>query len=222
MEKIVEELCQKHGTLVHAKKNTTLFDAFRDTDGPYVYYLVDGICALSGNSYHGQEHVFLYHMAGQMMGMNPFIAGFGSGVYSYIGPTLITKTNCTLYRIPVSVFQEYLQNNLEFSNYIVRLLSRYYHLALAHLKQVQEDSSVTVVCRFLLSICTQQAEGFVVPRFFTREEISQYSGVNVVTVGRIIARLQQLRYIKRIPAGLLILDQKSLQGLVENCESFKY
>ena len=127
-----------------------------------------------------------------------------------------------MYRIPVSVFQEYLQNNLEFSNYIVRLLSRYYHLALAHLKQVQEDSSVTVVCRFLLSICSQQAEGFVVPRFFTNEEISQYSGVHVVTVGRIIARLQQLRYIKRIPAGLLILDQKSLQGLVENCESFKY
>ena len=222
MEKIVEELCQKHGTLTHVKKNITLFDAFRDKDGPYVYYLVEGICALCGNSYQGQEHVFLYHMAGQMMGINPFIAGFGSGVFSYIGPTLMTKTNCTLYRIPVPVFQEYLRTNLEFSNYVVRLLSKYYHLALAHLKQIQEDSSVTVICRFLLSMCSPQAEGLVVPRFFTNEEISQYSGVHTVTVGRIIAHLLQSGYVKRIPAGLLIQDQDALRRLVENCETFKY
>lgn len=222
MEKIVEELCDNHGILIHIKKNTILFDASRNTDGGYVYYLVDGICALSSNSYQGREHVFLYHMTGQMMGLNPYIAGFGSGVFSYMGPTLIAKTNCTVYKIPVSVFQEYLSTNLEFSNYVVRLLSRYYHLALAHLKQIQEDSSVTVVCRFLLSMCSSQTEGLVVPRFFTNEEISQYSGVHTVTVGRIIAHLLQSGCVKRIPAGLLIQDQDALRRLVENCETFKY
>lgn len=222
MEKIVQELCEKHGVLMHVKKNTILFDAVLSSEGPFVYYLVDGICALTGTSYQGQDHVLLYHTAGQMVGINPFIAGFGSGFYSYNGPVVKTKTKCTLYRIPVPIFLDYLHNNLEFSNYIVRVLSRFYHLSLAHLKQIQEDSSVTVVCRFLLSNTTEEPEGLVVPRFFTNEELSRYSGIHTVTVGRIIARLQQLEYIKRIPTGLLIVNQEGLQELVYNYETFKY
>ncbi len=222
MEKVIQELCEKHGILMHVKKNTILFDADLSSEGPYVYYLVEGICALTGTSYQGQDHVLLYHTAGQMVGINPYIAGQNSGFFSYNGPVVKSKTKCTLYRIPVSVFLEYLHTNLEFSNYIVRVLSRYYHLSLAHLKQVQEDSSVTVVCRFLLSNTTEEPDGMVVPKFFTNEELSRYSGIHTVTVGRIIARLQQLGYIKRIPSGLLISNQEKLQELVRNCETFKY
>ncbi len=222
MEKIIKELCEEHGVLMRVKKNTTLYNALLDTEEACVYYLVDGICAVVGNSYQGQEHVFLYHMAGQMVGINPYINGFGSGIYSYNGPVVMTKTNCILYRIPVPAFLEYLHTNLEFSNYIVQVLSRYYHLALAHLKQIQEDSSVTIICRFLLSMCVKQEEGYVIPRFFTYDEISKYSGVHMVTVGRIIVQLHQSGYIKRIPAGLLIQDKKGLQDLVNNYETFKY
>ncbi len=222
MEKVVQELCEKHGSLIEVKKNTILFDADLAWDGPCVYYLLEGICALTGTSYQGQDHVLLYHTAGQMVGINPYIAGYGSGFFSYNGPVVKTKTKCTLYRIPTSAFLEYLHTNLEFSNYIVRVLSRFYHLSLAHLKQIQEDSSVTVVCRFLLSNTTDEPEGQVVPRFFTNEELSRYSGIHSVTVGRIIARLQQLGYIKRIPAGLLLSNKKALQELVYNCETFKY
>ncbi len=222
MKTIIDELCEKHGVLMHVKKNTTLYNALLDNEEPSVYYLVEGICALVGNSYQGQEHVFLYHTAGQMVGINPFINGHGSGIYSYNGPVVTTKTNCTLYRIPVSVFLEYLHTNLEFSNYIVQILSRYYHVSLAHLKQIQEDSSVTIICRFLLSMYVEQKEGCVVSRFFTYDEISKYSGVHMVTVGRIIGQLQQAGYIKRIPAGLLIQDKEGLQELVNNYETFKY
>ena len=62
MEKIMEELCHEHGTLIKVKKNTVIFRADYKTETPYVYYLVDGICALTGNSYHGQEQVLLYFL----------------------------------------------------------------------------------------------------------------------------------------------------------------
>ena len=203
MEEIIEKLCKEHGTLIQVKKNTVLFRADFKMETPYVYYVVEGICALSGNSYHGKEQVLLYF-------------------YAYNKPIGITKTECTLYRIPISVVLELLETNLEFNKYIINTLSRHYHLTLAHLKQVQEDSSITVVCRFLLSMSEDKDEGFVLPRFFTYEEIARYLGVHSVTVGKIIAKLQRLGYIKRISSGILIENEEALKELVVNCEAFKY
>lgn len=222
MEEIIEKLCQKHGTLIQLKKNTILFRADYKMKTPYVYYLVEGICALIGNSYHGQELVLLYFYKGHLLGINQFLKGFSSNFYAYNKPIGITKTECTLYRIPISVVLELLETDLEFNKYIINTLSRYYHLTLAHLKQVQEDSSITVICRFLLSMSEEKDEGLVLARFFTYEEIARYLGVHSVTVGKIITRLQKLGYIKRISPGILIENKEALKELVVNCETFKY
>ena len=222
MEKIMEELCHEHGTLIKVKKNTVSFRADYKTETPYVYYLVDGICALPGNSYHGQEQVLLYFYKGSLMGFNQFLSGFGSNFFSYSTPTGVAKTNCTMYKIPVPVFREMLDTNFEFNKYMINVLSKHYHLTLAHLKQVQEDSSITVICRFLLSMSEEKGEGQVVPKFFTYEEISRYLGIHMVTAGKIIAKLQKLGYIKRISSGLLIQNEEALKELIINCETFKY
>lgn len=222
MDKIIATLCREHGTLVHFKKNMILFQSDYKMETPYIYYLIDGICALTGNSYYGKEHVLLYFMSGSLIGINQFLDGFGSNLFSYSTPTGVTKTECTLYRIPVSVVLDLLETNLEFNKYIVNTLSKYYHLTLAHLKQIQEDNAATVICRFLLSMSEKKEEGFVVARFFTYEEISKYLGVHIVTAGKIISRLQQLGYIKRISSGILIQDETALKELISNCESFRY
>lgn len=222
MDKIIETLCREYGTLVHLQKNTILFQSDYKTKKPYIYYLVDGICALTGNSYHGKEHVLLYFVSGSLIGINQFLDGFGSNLFCYSTPTGVTKTECILYRIPVAAVLDLLETNLEFNKYIVNTLSKYYHLTLAHLKQIQEDSATTVICRFLLSMSEKKEDGFVVERFFTYEEISKYLGIHIVTAGKIISRLQQLGYIKRVSSGILIQDEKALKELIVNCEAFRY
>ena len=222
MESIIETLCREHGTLIHMKKNTLLFQSVYRMETPYIYYLVDGVCALGGSSYKGQEQVLLYFMPGSLIGINQFLDGFGSNLYSYSTPAGMTKTACTLYRIPVSVVLEWLDTNLEFNQYIIKTLSKYYHLTIAHLKQVQEDNSITVICRFLLSMSERKEEGYVLPKFFTYEEISKYLGIHMVTAGKIIVKLQKLGYIKRISQGILIQDEDALKELIVNCDTFKY
>lgn len=222
MEKIVEELCARHGMLIEVKKNTTLVSTETRKQDSCVYYLLEGICSLTGYAVNGQEKVLLYHTAGTMIGFNPYVAGTNSGYFSYSGPVLLTRTRCRLYRIPATAFRHYLDTSLDFNQYMVHLLSRNYHRTLAHFKQLQEESSVTVICRFLLSMCSDTPDGMVLPRFFTHEEISKYLGVHLVTVSRIMSRMQKSGYIKRIPAGLLIKDINALQGIVENGETFKY
>ena len=222
METIIERICKEQGTLVHLKKNTVIFRADYKTETPYIYYLLDGICALIGNSYHGQEQVLLYFKPGSLMGFNQFLDGFGSNFYSYSTPLGVTKTECTLYKIPVAYFKEMLDTNLEFNKYMITVLSKNYHLTLAHLKQIQEDNSITVICRFLLSMSEKREEGNVVPKFFTYDEISRFLGVHMVTAGKIIAKLRKLGYIERVPSGILIKEEEALKELIINCETFKY
>lgn len=222
MEKIVEELCLRHGTLIEVKKNTVLVSADTLKREPYVYYLLEGICSLTGYSLNGQEKVLLYHSAGTLVGFNPYISGADTDAATYNGPILLTRTPCRLYRIPAEDFRRYLGASLEFSQYMVHLLSRTFHRTLAHFKQIQEETSVTVICRFLLSMGTDTENGQVLSRFFTHDEISKYLGVHLVTVSRILSCLQKSGYVARIPEGLLIKDAAALQGIVQNGETFKY
>lgn len=220
----VKQLCLSHGKLLHVKKNTVFFDETIYKSSPYAYYLVEGVCSISGISLEGQEQTFLYQMPGEMIGHIPYILSKDAHapLYSYRRPSVISKTDCTVYKISAARFVEYMEADLQFSNYLNRLLAHNYSMALAHLKQVQEDPSTVIICRFLLQMGLKTPEGPVVPRLFTYHEISTYFGIHEVTVSRIIGRLKQEGHIKRIPAGLLILNKEKLQEIILNEESFKY
>lgn len=223
MERAVEELCQKHGTLIRLEKNVEIPHGKEQGEASCVYYLVEGVCALCGNSYHGQERVILYHTAGQMLGINPYISGRVADEILYSGSVSRTRTRCTLYRIPASEFSAYRKQNLEFSNYVSDLLSRYLHLTLSHLKQIQENSTVTNVCHFMLTMCEEYEDGqWILPRFYTYDEISKYLGVHMVTVSRIAAQLLRMGYVRRVSGGLLLCKKEKLEEIVVGSERFKY
>ena len=220
----VKELCISHGKLVALKKNTILFDEDTYMKHPYVYYLVDGICSISGVSIEGQEQTFLFMAPGEIIGHVPYIMAKGahSILYSYRRPTVMTKTNCTVYKIHADHFIAHMKNNLEFSNYLNVLLAHNYSMVIAHLKQVQEDSSATIICRFLLQMALNTPEGPVVPKLFTYNEISKYFVIHEVTVSRIIGRFKQEGYLTRTSAGLLITKPDELQNIISASSDFKY
>lgn len=212
----IKELCINHGKLVSVKKNTILFDEDTFTEQPYVYYLVEGICSISGVSIEGQEQTFLYLMPGEIIGHVPYIISKGahSVLYSYRRPTVMTKTNCTLYKIYANKFIDHMKQSIAFSNYLNVSLAQNYSMVIAHLKQVQEDSSTILVCRFLLQMALKTPDGPVVPKFFTYNEISQYFGIHEVTVSRIIGRLKQNGILVRTSNGLLIAKPDELQRII--------
>ena len=220
----VKELCLNHGTLLKLKKNSVLFDEEYINEKPYVYYLVEGICSISGISIQGQEQTFVYMKAGEMAGHVPYMMSktFHSAFYAYRRPTVITKTECILYKIPEKHFVDHMHTNIEFSNYLNEILARNYSTALAHLKQVQEDSVVTIVCRFLLRMANPCPEGLLVPKFFTYSEIAKYFGIHEITVTRIIGKLKQDGHISRSPAGILIHNPDVLRELILQPDSLKY
>ena len=220
----VAHLCQTHGTLINVKKNPVFFDEDTLSKKGFVYYLVDGICSICGQSVEGQEQTLLYQMPGDIIGHIPYLMPNGaySILYSYRRPTVEAKTNCTVYKIPVSEFLKLSETNIQFANYLLKRLAFNYDMVISHLKQIQEESSAVVLCRFLLRMAMDTPEGLVVPKLFTHKEISGYFGIHDITVSRMMGSLKKLGYIERVASGLLIVDKEALQNIVLNQDSFKY
>lgn len=222
--KSVQDLCFSHGTLQNVKKNTVFFDAETSSSKPCVYYLVDGICSICGHSTEGQEQTFLYQMPGDIIGHMPYLMPHGaySVLYSYQRPVVLAKTACTVYKIPASEFLKRSETDVEFCNYLLKRMAFNYDMVISHLKQIQEESSAVVLCRFLLRMAVGTPNGLIVPKLFTHKEISGYFGIHDITVSRMIGSLKKLGYIDRVPEGLLIVDKEALQNIVLNQDTFKY
>lgn len=220
----IEQLCLNHGKMIKLKKGSILFDETCSDKTLYVYYLAEGVCSISGISSNGREQIFLYQKAGDMIGHVPYLmsAEAQSHPYAYRRPTILAKTNCVLFEIPQESFVQHLHENLEFSIYLNQLLAHNYSIALAHLKQMQEDSVVSSVCRFLLQVASPSEEGLIISKLFTYGEISRFLGVHEVTVSKIIGRLKQEALVTRVPSGLLIADNIRLENIIRHPETFNY
>ena len=145
-----------------------------------------------------------------------------SVLYSYQRPIVIAKTNCTVYKIPAPDFLKLCETDVQFANYLLKRLAFNYDMVISHLKQIQEEPSAVVLCRFLLRMAGETPEGLVVPKLFTHKEISGYFGIHDITVSRIMGSLKKLGYIDRVSTGLLIKDKEALQSIVMNQKTFKY
>lgn len=220
----VSLLCSRHGTPLNVKKNTVFFSEDTLSAKPYVYYLNDGICSICGQSKDGQEQTLLYQMPGDIIGHVPYLISQSacSVLYSYHRPMVIAKTNCTVHKIPVGEFLKMCETDVHFANYLLKRLAYNYDMIISHLKQIQEEPSAVVLCRFLLRMAKETPSGLVVPKLFTHKEISGYFGIHDITVSRIIGSLKKSGYISRVPEGLLIVDKEALQNIVLNQDTFKY
>lgn len=220
----IQMLCINHGTLEKLKKNTVIFDEHSDDETLYVYYIAQGICSVSGFSTGGREQTFLYQKEGELVGHVPYLLPRDdqSHPYAFRRPTILTKTNCVLFKIPHEAFTEHLHNSPEFSLYLNQLLAHNYSTTLAHLKQMQEDSAVGSICRFLLQISSPSQDGFLVPKLFTYGEIARFLGIHEVTVSKVVGRLKQEQLLFGTKAGLFIKDSSAIEKIIRHPETFHY
>ena len=220
----IKQLCLNHGKIIKLEKGSTLFDEHSTERNRHIYYLAEGVCSVSGISSNGREQIFLYQTAGEMLGHVPYLMSKNaqSHPYAYRRPTILTKTNCVFYQIPYEFFVEYLNQYLEVSIYLNQQMAHNYSMALAHLKQIQEDSVVSSICRFLLQVATPSEGGLIVPKLFTYSEISRFLGFHEVTVSRVMGRMKQKSLITRLPSGLLIQDNAELENMIRHPETFNY
>lgn len=222
MDKELWNLLKENGTFLQVPKGTELTGSTSAYSADTIFFLSDGIVALSGITKSGEEKVYLYFHAPRIIGFNRHFNDPCGRVIS--GPEFsnITKTECCLYQIPIATFLQLLENNAALNQVFIKTIATNCSEALAHFHFMQEESVIVRLCHLLLEISQPLKGKMVVPKFYSHAELARYLGCHPVTVSRIMPRLKAAGYIRKEPKGVVIENPEGLIHIIETESKFKY
>lgn len=219
------DMLKKHGTRMEAEKGYYLKLHTTQSPSACVYLLDEGICSLNSLTRKGDENIYLYFHAKRLIGFNHLLTTPDTKRFFQSGTnvSIVTKTACVLYQINYETFFHLLQTNPDFNMFFIQTLADNYSEALNHFHYMHEETLITALCQLLLSVCRRSpGQKPVIPKFYTYEELARYLGCHPVTVSRIMAKLKQLGYLKKVGRELVIEREETLIQLMESEIEFKY
>jgi len=137
--------------------------------------------------------------------------------------SFIAQTDCECIAIPVQMFKIFLAKHPECVEDVARLALTYNNSLQQMLINIREESTPERVCSFLLCHNAVHGKLKVFPKRYTYEKISEFLGINKITVAKIIGALLKEGVLVRTKQGLLIKDEKSLETYAsDNGKMLKY
>jgi len=130
--------------------------------------------------------------------------------------SFIAQTDCECIAIPVGMFKNFLKKNPNYVEDAARLALKYNRALQQMLINIREESTPERVCGFLLCHCSDQGNEKVFPKSCTYEKISEFLGINKITVAKIIGALLKEKVLVRSKQGLIIKDEKTLEMYASN------
>lgn len=222
MENKIWELLKDNGALIKVKKGTPITGAESKYSPNTLYFLSEGIIALTSLTKNGEEKVYLYFHAPRIIGFNRHFIDPGNQVVA--GPEFsnVARTDCTLYQHSFSGFLKLLNENPELNYLFIKTIAVNCSDALSHFHFVQEESAIVRLCHLLLEVSRPWGNKMVVPKFYSHSELARYLGCHPVTVSRIMPRLRKEGYLSRGPQGIIIENPEGLVHIIETESKFKY
>jgi CRP-like cAMP-binding protein len=193
-----------------------------------VYYLQEGICALTHHTREGEENSFLYFKPGMMLNFLEsvvHVTGTGSEItgkrYSKFNHAVYTKTECRLLSVRGAFFLEYLEKNPALYKLLLRSLSENLINLLALSTDIVSKPAGVRVCQVILDFMTDD-DPPQVPRYFTYPEIAFYLSMHEMTVTKVFKALRQEGIIDRVGRTARVLRSDKLVDIVNGDRELKY
>lgn len=221
MQELLKNYFIRNGVKMQVKKNSLIQRESENSGHKFVYWLEDGICALSGLTTGGEEWAYLYFRGERLVGFNKLML---SQCETADRPAfcLVAKTTCTLYRITDDIFRKLFSGNPEFGTLMLKTLAVNYDEVLVHFHRSREESAAVRLCRFLLDTSTPCGDKRVMPKFFTYDELARYLGTHPVTVSRIMASLKRNGLLTKSGREIVIEREDGLWSLIRAESSLDY
>ncbi len=210
MEKLVEE--DKSGAIVLKKVKKGEFIYFPHDTCTKVYFVKTGRIKIGAYSAAGKELLKNVISEGQIFGelgllgntkRNEFAQSMEAGEY---------------YCIPVEDVQKVMNSNLQFNIHLTQLVGHKLIKAQMRLESQLFKDTRTRVIEFLRDLATEKGVpiGYelLVRRFFTHQEIANFTGASRQTVTTILNELRSQNFIYFDRSKLLIRDIKEFSQLV--------
>lgn len=210
------------GMRITAPKDIILNKKHVNPSANHVYLLEEGICALTSITKQGEEKVYTYFRPRRLISFTQLLVTPGKHEPGRPEFSVVTKTPCSLCQIPYFAFQELVQKDPEFNAALIETLADNYSDALIHFHMMKEEPAAVRLCHLLLEVSQIRSGCRTVPRFFTYAELAKYLGCHPVTVSRIMAKLKQRGFIKKVRSGITIQREEALKELINSESRFQY
>ncbi len=207
----ITELESSIDKTIKVKKKDAIFRTNQEMEG--IFAVKSGAIKTSIANEDGQEQVLEFHFPGDLLGFDAFNTGHHSCDAIALEDTLLCK-------IPVNVFDNLCERlpglRKELRRQVGKEIAHNQHLLLS-LGQQQTDERLA---NFLLLVSKHyQSRGFSNKEFvlpMSRQDLSNYLGMAVETLSRIISRMTDDKIIKVERRMVIISDIKKLEALAHS------
>ena len=192
-------LLRRFGTVRTVPKGTLL-------SGKEAYWLLGGICALTGVNESGSQYSFLYFHRNMLFGFVPVLGRYYRmnrlvdvrASRSFSG--FMAKTDCSVIELPANAFLSEITRDREVLSVVLRACR---------------------VCYMLLEACPEE-EPYLLPAYLNYDEIAAHLGVHVITVTKIFGALYDNGILSREGRRRAVLDKERLLRIVQREEELPY
>lgn len=207
------EILKKLGTLRQVKRQECLYN--RTSQDKYVYFLEQGICALTSTSSDGREHIYQYFLPGDFI---CFTSAFNRKYPDevFLAFAMMAKADCVLCQIPYGLFCGYVEEHPVLYRWLFEKAVTHYDNALRHSYSLQEGDNFLSLCQALSELAAKQDSYYVLQKEISYGELANYLGIHTITVTRLMARLKEMGIVKKNGHQTVILDMNQLKALASS------
>lgn len=204
---------KKLGAICQVKRSECLYS--RTSRDKYVYFLEEGICALTSASLDGRERIYQYFLSEDLIGFTPaFNRHYPDD--TFLAFSIMAKSDCVLCRIPYSHFRSYVEEHPTLYRWLFEKAVNHYDSSLRHSYSLQEGDNFMSLCQALLELATPQDSQYVLQKEFSYGELANYLGIHTITVTRLMARLKGLGIVMKNGHQTVIPDLERLKALTDS------
>ncbi|WP_415716260.1 Crp/Fnr family transcriptional regulator [Maridesulfovibrio sp.] len=193
--------------------------------GKNVYYLEEGLAALTMLTASGAEKVFMYFKEGNFFGYMRYVMPDERFAESYIPINLNSMVAKTLLRVRAINHEEFFnviesdpQLYKDFSISLTQNLSN----VLEHSYWIASEDASTRLCLMLINFMEKKQEGHFMPRCFTYLEMGNFLSIHTVTIAKIVKSLVSMGVLERHGHSIKIIDLERLRQLAHKEISLAY
>ncbi|MGF7184909.1 CRP/FNR family transcriptional regulator [Desulfitispora alkaliphila] len=184
------------------RKNATIID--QDDVSENIYYLHKGKVKVILFTTAGEDRLFWYASAGNIIGDVPFFHCLPSNA------AIVAEEDCIVYCFSKTVFSEIIKNNPQFASYLLEAMAKKIRVLVNQLQDITFNDPTVRVSKFLYLLSQKFGQycgssSIELDLNLTHKEIASITGVHRVTVTNVFAKLKNQGIINKSKKGTLVI-----------------
>lgn len=193
--------------------------------GEFIYYIEEGLAALTMLMPNGDEKVYMYFKPGNLVGFARFSIPTEHFAESYIPINLnyvVAKTSLSVFAINNEDFYAAIEQDPKLHKDLSMAMTQNLSNVLEHSYWLASADASTRLCLMLINFMEETGQQLTIPRCLTYMEMANFLSIHTVTVAKIVKSLVAEAILGRQGQQLIVTDPERLRKVAHKDISLRY